>query len=99
MPLGEARSKAPHLFPDIAFSRTPGGPPVMFPNVFSCRHFDPDTRLCTNWENRPPTCRDFPRYGLPKVHPIAVLPQDCEYRVDQNLPVVRHPPTEEPTSP
>jgi len=27
---------------------------------FTCRFFDTDTRLCTNYENRPKMCRNYP---------------------------------------
>ena len=27
---------------------------------FTCRHWDEDTRLCTDYENRPEMCRDYP---------------------------------------
>lgn len=96
MPQREAREKAPHLFPDPTSPRQPrnmdDGSPRLFPNVFRCRHFNTETRLCDNWENRPPTCRDFPRYGLPRVPLQAVLPNECEYRRDQGaVPVILRP--------
>jgi Fe-S-cluster containining protein len=31
-------------------------------HVYTCRHFDDRTRLCTIYERRPEMCRDFP-YG------------------------------------
>jgi Fe-S-cluster containining protein len=30
--------------------------------VYTCRHFDDETRLCTIYEQRPEMCRDYP-YG------------------------------------
>jgi Fe-S-cluster containining protein len=30
---------------------------------FTCKHWDPETRLCTDYENRPGMCR---RYGTTK---------------------------------
>lgn len=29
-------------------------------HVYTCRHFDDETRLCTIYERRPEMCRDFP---------------------------------------
>ena len=29
-------------------------------NVYTCRHWNTETRLCGNYENRPQMCRDFP---------------------------------------
>lgn len=31
-------------------------------HVYTCRHFDDETRLCTIYEQRPEMCRDYP-YG------------------------------------
>jgi Fe-S-cluster containining protein len=31
-------------------------------HVYTCRHFDDETRLCTIYERRPEMCRDYP-YG------------------------------------
>lgn len=33
--------------------------------VVTCSAYDPDTRLCTAHENRPPICSDYPWYGEP----------------------------------
>jgi Fe-S-cluster containining protein len=30
---------------------------------YTCKHFDRETRLCGNYDNRPHMCRDFPGYG------------------------------------
>jgi Fe-S-cluster containining protein len=38
-------------------------------HMFTCRHWDEDTRLCTVYEHRPDLCRDFP-YG-------KACPNDC----------------------
>lgn len=101
MPQGEARAKAPHLFEgsDRPMPTDEHGGPRLFPHVYRCRHFDPDTRLCTAWDDRPPTCSDFPRYGLATTHPAASLPVDCEYRRDQGLPVLPRPGTERTSTP
>jgi Fe-S-cluster containining protein len=29
-------------------------------HVYTCRHFDDETRLCTIYERRPEMCRDYP---------------------------------------
>lgn len=84
MPGREARAKAPQLFTGRQMFQA-DGTPILFPMVYRCRHLDPDTKLCTNYADRPDQCRDFPRYGDPLVRPDAVLPATCVYRTDQGL--------------
>jgi len=63
----------------ILGSVTAPGEALIF--TYSCRHFDPETRLCTNHENRPPGCRTYPwRDGRPD--PTAALPPTCEFHKD-----------------
>lgn len=65
------------------------GEVLMMHSVFyECRHFDKDTRRCTNYENRPPLCRDYPWYGDPP-DPSKALPLDCSYIED--IPVHLRP--------
>lgn len=33
--------------------------------TYRCDRFDPDTRMCTAHEDRPPVCSNFPWYGDP----------------------------------
>jgi Fe-S-cluster containining protein len=33
-------------------------------HLYMCKHWDEETRLCNDYENRPPMCRTFP-YGKP----------------------------------
>ena len=47
--------------------------------VFSCTHFDRDTRSCDSYESRPGMCRDYPRLLLWQPRP-RLLP-GCGYRV------------------
>jgi Fe-S-cluster containining protein len=44
-------------------------------DYFACRHWDEETRLCGNYENRPEMCRAFP-YGKPCEHGCDC---DCDY--------------------
>jgi Fe-S-cluster containining protein len=46
-------------------------------HVYTCRHFDDETRLCTIYERRPEMCRDYP-YG----HNGG-----CEYECGYRAPV------------
>lgn len=56
------------------------------PHFYSCRHFDPSTRTCTNYDNRPPVCRKYPWLtGKPVVG--TPLPQTCSFRADIGEPV------------
>lgn len=44
--------------------------------TYRCAFFDPDTRMCTAHDQRPPVCRDFPFYDQPG------NPQNLESRAD-----------------
>jgi hypothetical protein len=63
--------------------------------VFSCTHFDPQTRRCDSYDSRPGICRDYPRTLLWQSAP-EMLP-GCGYRpvsprADQFLDALeRHP--------
>jgi Fe-S-cluster containining protein len=46
--------------------------------VFSCTHFDRETRRCDSYDSRPGMCRDYPRALLYQPHP-ELLP-GCGYR-------------------
>ena len=47
---------------------------------YDCDNFDPRTRMCLDWENRPGICRDFP-WPEGRVDTRVVLPPRCGYRV------------------
>lgn len=48
-----------------------------------CNAFDPETRLCTAHEDRPPVCRDFPWYGAePESWRSGDLMLQCSYLLD-----------------
>jgi Fe-S-cluster containining protein len=32
--------------------------------MYTCKHFDEETNNCTNYENRPRMCRDYPYGGV-----------------------------------
>lgn len=50
-------------------------------SYYDCKHFDRETRRCTNYENRPQPCRDYPWYdGTPT--PAAALPGWCSFNAD-----------------
>jgi len=38
----------------------------------ACQWLDQDTNLCTHYDERPETCKEFPRKGSP-------LPKECKY--------------------
>ncbi len=75
----EAKAKMPHLFdgrPVVDANKRP-----VFPMFYSCRAFDPETRLCTAHELRPPICSGFPWYDeAPKRN--ATIPPQCEFNRD-----------------
>lgn len=64
---------------------------------FRCRHFDPDTRRCTDYDNRPAMCRDYPWYGG-AVNFSAALPPTCSFRADiGEVPVAITPRPQRPS--
>lgn len=58
------------------------------PIFYRCRHFDVETRSCTNYDNRPDVCRGFPWYDQ-EPHPAKTLPPDCSYWED--IPLIQRP--------
>lgn len=52
--------------------------------------FDPVERRCTDYDNRPPVCRNYPWYdGAPEAG--KAIPPTCSYRADVGLPVAEMP--------
>lgn len=51
------------------------------PTYYRCDHYDEDTKMCGDYDNRPQVCRDHPTYRG-KVQPGACLPPGCSYRAD-----------------
>lgn len=82
---------APYLKGRVLSSTANGGA-VMAPKFYSCRHYDSATRLCTNYENRPPVCREHPRYGLDRVQPNTALPFECSFNEDVPVELRNRPP-------
>lgn len=46
--------------------------------VFSCTHYDPETRRCDSYSSRPGMCRDYPRFLLEAANPV--FPETCGFR-------------------
>jgi Fe-S-cluster containining protein len=42
--------------------------------LYTCRHWDTETRLCTQYENRPALCRNYPYRG-------SCNHEGCTYRM------------------
>jgi Fe-S-cluster containining protein len=91
MPHKEGMRLAPHL-KGRELASTPAGQVTQQPLFYACRHYDRETRLCTDFENRPPLCRDFPRYGLPLVKPTSALPYECSFNADVPVELRNRPP-------
>lgn len=53
-------------------------------NFYTCAHWDEETRRCTNYENRPVMCRDYP-YAQNCVHCGWELPQadKAQYEINK----------------
>lgn len=74
----EAFAKAPWLRGRALRDRFEG---FAQPFFFRCSNFDPETKRCTDYDNRPSMCRGYPWYGAPP-RPDASLPPDCSFRED-----------------
>src|ERR1019366_288079 len=61
-------------WPEPFFGPYPG-------KMFSCRHWDTETRLCTAYEARPDMCRDYP-YGGP-------CNAGCDFQVEITPDILR----------
>jgi hypothetical protein len=58
--------------------------PQPWPSSFyRCTWFDPETRLCTHYEERPDLCREYPRNNAERVADGVNLPPMCGYRPDR----------------
>lgn len=55
-------------------------------HFYECKHYDPATKQCGNYENRPPICSGYPWYGQ-QVDNSKALPSECSFRADQGTPV------------
>lgn len=85
---------APYLFLRPTKVELKDGTLVDAPNHFyRCRNFDPGTKTCAIYEDRPDTCRNYPWYGR-KPNDAAALPPECGYNVDvgrQPVPITLSP--------
>ena len=51
-------------------------------HAYTCAAFDPQTRLCTAHEDRPPVCRGYPWYDRPPTRAEPRLPDRCSHHAD-----------------
>lgn len=85
----DAKERAPHLFSHGKRVVDDKGRPVPI-HYYVCGWYDEETKLCTNHEGRPDTCRGYPWYGdAPKSN--AALPPTCSFREDIGQPVALIP--------
>jgi Fe-S-cluster containining protein len=61
---------------------------------YTCDRYDPDTRQCTDFDNRPKMCREYP---WTDAEPVELrtkksLPPTCSFREDIGQPVEPFPP-------
>lgn len=79
----EAKAKEPFIF---ARPHVSARPDEMLLFTYRCQWFDEEQRVCTEYERRPPGCRNYPwKRGRPD--PTAALPPTCSFRADIGLPV------------
>lgn len=50
-------------------------------HFYECDAFDPATRSCTAYDDRPPMCGGYPWYGV-RPDPTKAIPAECGYNVD-----------------
>lgn len=59
---------------------------TVIPFYYSCKNWDSETKMCTDYENRPNLCKGFPWFdGRPSPH--KYLPPQCSFRADVGLPI------------
>jgi Fe-S-cluster containining protein len=81
IPRREGLARSPHLTQGgVTRALVDGDGVLMWSFFYECRHFDPETRRCTNYDSRPPACRDYPLYGAPSLDPAKAIPEACTYR-------------------
>jgi Fe-S-cluster containining protein len=78
----EAKQKAPWLFGQLSEFSVENALPMFY----RCRWFDPEKRICTAYEKRPPPCSAYPWAGKPP-RLNAILPPMCSFRADIGKPV------------
>lgn len=73
----------------VTFGMIAGELVEVWSQFYSCDRFDPETRRCTAYDERPPMCRDYPWYGDPP-DPRKALPTTCTHLTElgrQPVPV------------
>lgn len=58
----------------------------VIPYYYSCNNWDPETKQCMDYENRPALCRGFPWFDKPPSR-LKYLPTQCSFRADVGLPI------------
>ena len=61
-------------------------PAVVLTWFYRCDLYDFEAKRCTDYENRPPMCRDFPWFGT-QPSPKTSLPPECSFNADVGKPV------------
>jgi len=89
-----SRRKVKELQPDLLHIMVP--PPQLIksrleagttiPYYYSCNNWNPETKQCMDYENRPSLCRGFPWFGK-QPHRGKYLPTQCSFRADVGLPI------------
>lgn len=88
IPSAEGYRRAPWYRGTVTVNQF-GEPAV--PIFYECRHYDPDANVCLDYDNRPDTCRGYPRYELALTHPATALAPSCGYQADLGQPVEIRP--------
>lgn len=96
IPRREGLAASPHLTgggrTTFSMDGRTGQPVVAFSVFYRCRLYDAESRRCTDYDNRPQVCRDFPFEGrqgaeLTEWDHAAALPFECSFRADIGQPV------------
>lgn len=81
----DGMARASYLSAGVTVMGQPGSPEsvvLAWSAFYTCRHYDPETRRCGNYANRPRMCREYPWYG-DGPDPAKALPGPCAYRADR----------------
>lgn len=75
----EGKARAPWVGGGMTLKNGRYSPDYSF--FYECKNFDPVTRLCAAYDDRPEVCSGYPWYQAAP-NPGAALPPYCSYRED-----------------
>ena len=83
LPTSEGLRRAPWLRGIDMVAKIGGEFVRMNPVFYECRHYDAGANRCTNYDDRPAVCSDYPWYQMPGVErEAAAIPPSCSFNAD-----------------